>query len=135
MWAKLFENCIKCGTTERNHRARGLCDKCYDQTYENKLKTYDRTRGIAGKVLTEEYLKEEYVSKKKSLSDIAISCSCSRQFVHKKMLEFKIPTRDSRKARKIAIDKKKLTYRVVDEFGQEKLYPMVSLKIKENFFS
>lgn len=28
-WSKTHDCCIECGTTEREHRARGLCERCY----------------------------------------------------------------------------------------------------------
>lgn len=30
-WAKNYERCIDCGTTERKHNARGLCHLCYNR--------------------------------------------------------------------------------------------------------
>jgi len=32
-WAKDWECCQECGTTERPHRARGLCKRCYDREW------------------------------------------------------------------------------------------------------
>lgn len=32
MWSKNFEQCIKCGTFEKKHKAHGLCRLCYRQT-------------------------------------------------------------------------------------------------------
>ncbi len=30
-WARDYDSCQKCGTTERKHNAKGLCWKCYDR--------------------------------------------------------------------------------------------------------
>ena len=29
MWAKQYQKCTECKTTERKHRAHGLCERCY----------------------------------------------------------------------------------------------------------
>lgn len=31
MWAKNYDKCIECGTTERKHKAKGLCARCYEK--------------------------------------------------------------------------------------------------------
>lgn len=33
MWAKRFQSCVGCGTSERPHMARGLCQRCYLARY------------------------------------------------------------------------------------------------------
>lgn len=30
-WAKNYDCCVRCGTTEKKHNARGLCMSCYDK--------------------------------------------------------------------------------------------------------
>jgi hypothetical protein len=30
-WSRLNERCVRCGTTERPHRSKGLCERCYFQ--------------------------------------------------------------------------------------------------------
>ena len=36
-WAKLYDSCISCGTSNIPHAAKGMCDKCYSiKTYKNK---------------------------------------------------------------------------------------------------
>jgi len=35
-WAKDHDSCIKCGTTDRPHKGRGLCTTCYYRQYERK---------------------------------------------------------------------------------------------------
>jgi hypothetical protein len=30
-WARAYDACIDCGTTERPHRARGRCKRCDDR--------------------------------------------------------------------------------------------------------
>jgi hypothetical protein len=37
-WSHVFEKCIVCGTTERSHRAKGMCGRCY------ALQHYHRTK-------------------------------------------------------------------------------------------
>ena len=93
-WSNQHEKCVKCGTTEKKHTAHGLCRTCYDYFNENRQKAHSRTYGIAGKRITKGYLVREYIIKKKSLTDIAKECFCTRQFIKKKMNEFKIPSRN-----------------------------------------
>lgn len=36
MWHLKYKQCLKCGTTERQHRAKGLCSNCYEKfVYRN----------------------------------------------------------------------------------------------------
>ena len=35
-WARDYDKCQECGTTERPHRALGLCSACYYKQYSRK---------------------------------------------------------------------------------------------------
>lgn len=67
-WARAFDHCIKCGTNDTPHIARGLCSKCYDKHTELKHKDKDRVRryGVSSAILTADYLLEHYIEKKGS---------------------------------------------------------------------
>lgn len=91
MWSRKYNKCVKCGTTEEKHLSRGLCVKCYHKDIEGRHKKKERQRGIAARKLTKKYIVDQYFKENKSLSDIAKGCSCSRQFVYKKMLDIKFP--------------------------------------------
>jgi len=78
MWSRKYNKCVKCGTTEEKHLSRGLCVKCYHKDIEGRHKKKERQRGIAARKLTKEYIVNQYFKEKKSLSDIAKGCSCSR---------------------------------------------------------
>ena len=36
MWSKDRDNCIECGTTERNHQSRGRCTTCHSRFWYHK---------------------------------------------------------------------------------------------------
>lgn len=118
MWARKYEKCTKCGTTTIKHLARGLCTNCYHKDIERKHKKHRRGLGIASVKLTREYLIQEYLKKHRSLSDIATACGCSRQYVHKKMRAFGLPLRSLQSARRIALDRQKISLQRVDETGK-----------------
>ena len=67
-WSLKYDKCVRCGTVSRKHVARGLCIRCYRIDTEEKHKKHIRKRGVASKTLTKEFLVEEYVGKRKSLS-------------------------------------------------------------------
>lgn len=41
-WSRRYDKCIKCGTTEIAHYAKGICKKCYMDNYEKKY--YEKNR-------------------------------------------------------------------------------------------
>ncbi len=134
-WSLKHEECINCGTTKITHAGRGLCRSCYNFNNENQTKDHRRIRGIAGKKLTREYLVEEYLIKQKSLNDIAKECFCTRQFVYKKMREFKIPSRDQKTASALAYRKGKVIGTTIDEDGQKHTVIYQKKDVNEDFFS
>jgi hypothetical protein len=135
MWARKFKKCVKCGTTETRHLARGLCSKCYNIDIERKHKNLQRKRGIAGNKLTKKYLIEQYFKQGKSLSDIAKKCSCSRQYVHKKAMEYNLPMRSLRSARRIALNQNKLVFERTDAEGHSHSIVLQKVKLNEKLFS
>jgi predicted DNA-binding protein YlxM (UPF0122 family) len=130
VWARKYKKCTKCGTTKVKHLSRGLCVKCYHKEVENKHKQHIRKHGIASKKLTKEYLVNHYFKGKKSLSDIAEESSCSRQFVYKKMLEYEIPRRTLRSARKMALKQKKIIVNRLQDDGH--IQSVIYQKIEYN---
>jgi len=36
MWSKKYDECVKCGSSERKHVGRGLCSLCYSRDWGNK---------------------------------------------------------------------------------------------------
>jgi ribosomal protein S14 len=122
-WSRKFDHCVKCGRNDVEHLARGLCRYCYDRETAKRGRGNQRIAyGLASQKLSYKYLSEEYVNKKRSLSDIAKDCDCGRQYVYKKMKEFNIPLRNQKEARTEAIKKNKF-----ERFGY--------YEINENFFS
>lgn len=135
MWARKYKKCTKCSTTIIKHLSRGLCVKCYNKEVENKHKQHIRKRGIAAKQLTKEYLVNQYFKEKLSLSDIAEVSSCSRQFVYKKMLEYAIPRRSQRSARKMALKQKKIIVNRFQDDGHIQSITYQKIEYNEKFFA
>jgi len=135
MWARKYSRCRKCGTTEEKHRAKGFCARCYQQEIEKKHKSHPRGLKIASKVLTKHHLIEEYFKRKKSPTDIAKECGCTRQFVYKKMKELEIPLRTKRSARRIALNQNKLVFERTDAEGHSHSVVLHKVTLNEKFFS
>lgn len=45
-WARKFKQCLECGTVERPHYARGLCNRCYMRLYKRRQRQNLRERVI-----------------------------------------------------------------------------------------
>jgi len=135
MWSLEFEKCIECGTTVRKHIARGLCKICYDRATENRHKIGNRERGIAAGKLTKEYLIKEYIENKNSLSEIAIECSCSRQYVYKRIKYFNVPLRQKKQSRDLALKREKLIFERIDEDGEIEKIVLQKTRVNEEFFA
>lgn len=136
-WSLKYDRCVNCGGNDVKHRARGLCLNCYERetSKRNRGKKRDKYDGSASRKLNYKYLYEEYVNKKRSLGDIAKDCDCGRQYVYLKMKKFNIPLRTPKEARKLAYDRHKISYTIMDEDGIEKLVTQRSINLNENFFS
>lgn len=110
-WAKGHERCQSCGTTERKHKARGLCASCYDATAEKRHKSHvtRRTGSRLPIPITKEDLEHKYQSGL-SLNDIARQFNCTRQNIHKLMRNYRIVRRTMSEARNLALDQGKVSY-------------------------
>ena len=103
-WSLKYDRCVNCGANDVKHVARGLCRYCYDRETEKRGRGKQRiAKGLASQKLSYKYLHEEYVDKKRSLSDIAKDSDCSRQYVYGKPMGFNIPLRNRKEARIEAI--------------------------------
>ncbi len=136
-WAVKYDRCVKCGTADKGHVARGLCSSCYDKNIESKNKDENRIRKYGGSssILTPEYLLENYVKKEKSLGEIAKESMCSRQYVYKMMKACKIPLRDKGSARDMALDKGKLKHFIKKDGEEGHWVQLKKIRYKESFFS
>lgn len=135
MWARKYTKCIKCGTINKKHISRGLCGSCYQKDIERRYKKGTSQRGIAAKKLTKEYLVNQYFKEKKSLIDIAKMSNCSRQFVYKKMLEYAIPRRSQRSARRMALKQKKIIVNKLQDDGHIQSVTYQKIEYNEKFFA
>ena len=135
MWARKYKKCKICGTTKEKHLGRGLCARCYNIDTEKKHKHEFRHRGLAHKYLTKSYIIEQYIKKKKSLSEIAKLCSCSRQYVHKKMREYHIPRRSLRTARGLALQDGKIKVIRTNSFGISHTIQYDKIEFNNKFFT
>ena len=132
-----YSQCIKCGSSDKPHISRGLCKSCYDKDIERRHKDNERIQNYGGssKLLTAEYLAENYTKQNKSLSDIAKETNCSRQYVHKKLKEHPIPLRSKSAARDLALTKDKLKFERHNEDGTSSFVSLKKVNVNENFFS
>jgi hypothetical protein len=120
-WSIKYDKCEKCGTTEYQHRAKGLCQLCYERKQNIKYAAHvgrDRFgRSIASKKalsinksLSEEILKHQYCVLGKSLADIARENNCTRQYILKLLKKYDIQPRTKSEARKLAVRRRKLSF-------------------------
>ncbi len=103
-WAARHDRCSSCRTTERRHRAKGLCARCYSRATERRL-TSPRTPGTGPPVftqLTEAVLRRLYVEEEQSQITIAARFGCTRQYVLYLMKLYGIPARSLSQARRNA---------------------------------
>ena len=135
MWSQKHKRCLRCGTINVKHVARGLCVSCYNKFLYNRHKGKRTARGLASKKLTEEYLINEYIKKKTSLGDIAKECNCTRQYVYKKMVEYDIQLRNKAFARLLALDREKIKFTQINDDSQEHLIILKKQRTNESFFS
>lgn len=134
MWSRKFERCVECGTTAFKHRSQGLCCPYYNRQIEQQHKDVQRHRGVASTKLTKQFLIEQYCDCQKSLSDIARLCSCTRQYVFKKMREYGIPLRSQSKARGLALRQHKITAMRAGLSGQRHTVVYQKIEVNEHFF-
>jgi hypothetical protein len=141
MWALKHEKCKICGTQERRHLGRGLCEICYWKDVENKFKPAlekDRKNRYKNRLnisLTKEYLIKEYFENNKSMRDIARECNCSPQYIHKKIKFYGLISRDKTAARTLALEKGKIIVNRLNESGESKPLVFQKIKYKDNFFT
>lgn len=136
-WAMHYTQCIKCERTDKRHVSRGLCKSCYDKDIESRHKDKERIQNYGGssKILTTEYLTENYIKQKKSLADIAKEANCSRQYVYKMLKAIDIPLRNKSDARDLALTKDKLKFERVAKDGTSSLISLKKINVNVNFFS
>jgi predicted DNA-binding protein YlxM (UPF0122 family) len=136
-WALHHTQCIKCGTSDKPHISRGLCKSCYGKDIERRHKDNGRIQNYGGssKLLTAEYLLENYTKQNKSLSDVAKETNCSRQYVHKKLKEHHIPLRNKSAARDLSLTKDKLKFKRLNEDGTSYFVSVKKINVNEDFFS
>jgi|GEM_PF-454840 len=136
-WALHHSQCIKCGSSDKPHVSRGLCKSCYDKDIEKRHKDNERIQNYGGssKLLTAEYLTENYINQNKSLADIAKETNCTRQYVHKKLKTCGIPLRSKSAARDLALTKDKLKFERFNEDGTSSFVSLKKVNVNEDFFS
>jgi hypothetical protein len=135
MWSRKHKRCLRCGTINVKHVARGLCVSCYNKFLQRRHRGKRTTRGLASKKLTKEYLVSEYIGKKKSLRDIAKECNCTSQYVYKKMVEYDIPLRNQKSARLLALDRGKIKRTRINDESQAHKVTLRKQRTNESFFS
>jgi hypothetical protein len=135
MWSLKHKRCLRCGTINVKHVARGLCVSCYNKFLHRRHRGNRTTRGLASKKLTKEYLVSEYIGKKKSLRDIAKECNCTFQYVYKILIQFDVPLRNKTSARLLALDRGKIKRTRIDDESQAHKVILKKTLVNESFFS
>jgi hypothetical protein len=109
-WSKDFAHCQSCGTTERKHRAKGLCASCYSFSSEVRQKSHiTRTTHRLPTSILREDLETAYQAGL-SLNDIAQRYNCTRAYIYKLVKKHGIATRTQSDARNLALEKGKLAF-------------------------
>lgn len=135
MWSRKFEKCIRCGSSQSKHVAKGLCKTCYTLNTEAEHKKHQRhERGVANDFLTREKLIELYFEKQMSLTDIGKLAGCTRNNVHYKLKKFGIEARSKTDARTLALDKGKIKKLRINSFGNEENIVFQKIRYNVNFF-
>ena len=135
MWSLKYKQCKECGTTERKHLGRGLCELCYQKSIERRHSPQKVKKGFSTSLLSRDYLIKHYLNNQESLSDIAATAKCSRQFVLKKLNEFSLPLRKKSRARELALNKGKIKFKRTNEGGESEYITLNKNKVNHKFFS
>lgn len=133
-WTKDFAHCQSCGTTERKHRAKGLCASCYSFSSEARQKSHiTRTTHRLPTSILKEDLETAYQSGL-SLNDIAQCYNCTRAYIYKLVKKYGIATRTQSDARNLALEKGKLafTHRLGTE--HESTVTLLKRHVNKEFF-
>ena len=133
-WSLKYDYCVSCKTTERSHKARGFCYKCYDSKKEFDHRGVRKKRGDATAKLTREFLRTRYIDEQRSLGEIAKECGCTRQLVCIRMKDHGVPLRSKKEARSLALSEKKLTFQRKRDDGTEENVVLNVQKVDETFF-
>jgi hypothetical protein len=144
-WALRYDFCRKCGKNDHKHMARGLCSKCYAKEQEERARGHrpmghtldDRVTELTPRsgIDLDDYLRYEYIKKKRSMIDIAKELGCTRQAVYKALKKFGIRTRSQSEAADLALRRGKKRVTRMDESGHEFVTTLNRLDVNEEFFS
>ncbi len=137
-WARDHDRCRTCGTTDRPHRARGLCGHCYNEAHNRRHKRPNarqgrRRDGLTARV-TERELRELYVEHEMSLQEIADRFGCTSPLVLYMMKRHSIPRRSHSEARRNAQRDGKVRYTRRLTSGETRVIRPRSTSINERFF-
>jgi hypothetical protein len=137
-WARDHDRCRACGTTDRPHRARGLCGRCYNEARNRRhrrpgAKQGRRRDGLTARV-TERELRKLYVEQELSLQEIADRFGCTSPLVLYMMKRHRIPRRSHSEARRNAQRDGKIRYRIKLASGHTRVIRQRGTSINERFF-
>lgn len=133
-WTKDFAHCQSCGTTERKHRAKGLCDSCYSFSSEVRRTSHiTRTTHRLPTSILREDLETAYQSGL-SFQDLAQRYNCTRQYINKLVKKYGIATRTQSDARNLALEKGKLAFTHGLGTEHERTVTLQKRVVNEEFF-
>lgn len=137
-WARDHDRCRSCGTTDRPHRAKGFCARCYNQALNDRLRQPDarqgRRRGGLSLRLTKQELRQLYVEQELSLQEIAEKFGCTRVMILYLMKRHSIPRRSHSEARRNAQREGKVKYMRRLATGEMRVIKPRRTSINERFF-
>lgn len=88
-WAKGHESCICCGTTERPHMARGLCNRCYQRQWARRRPRMPKA--VRPPPINSDELRRLYVDERLSSRIIAARVGVSKPTILRLLRKFEIP--------------------------------------------
>ncbi len=139
-WAKRYDCCRACGTTERPHRARGFCRPCYHVDYEARIRNSPGSGRIGRghpslrSQIPKPLMEKLYYERKLSLQDIAVRYGCSRVLVYYLMKDYGIPRRSHSTARRLAQRAGKIRYTMRLQNGELRSVTHPGTNIDPTFF-
>jgi hypothetical protein len=76
-WSLKNEACVICSTSERPHKAKGMCNRCYQREYSRSIKIL-RPKVEKKPLISEKELRQLYLNERLSAPVIAARKGCSR---------------------------------------------------------
>ncbi len=93
-WSTKYDACVLCGTIEKPHMAKGMCNTCYQRFWANK-KRAEKPKKIKQPLITKQELHHLYINKQLSSPQIAQLRNCTPQAIRYYLKKYGIGSRDN----------------------------------------